>query len=172
MSTCAVLYASQHGQTRAIVERFAARALAAGHEVHLATLDEHEAVPDVDLLVLASGVYSNEHHPDLVAYVRAHGDTLAGRATALISVSLAAARTDDVGEAMALDYVGQLSDLTGFYPGHVATVAGSLDTSRYDPATRALLKVATWHRGLDLDLSADTTLTDWDQVDGLVDQWL
>lgn len=167
-----VAFASQHGHTRLIVARLAALWREAGHEVALIDLTGRAdaALEDADLTVVASAVYSNQAHDDVLKWLRTHADALADRRSALVSVSLAAAIEGDEGEAMCLDYVAELSDVTGFEPRHVAMVAGALAESSYDPATRALLKVATWRRPL--GIHGDVVLTDWDALEATARSWV
>ncbi|MCB9665749.1 MAG: NAD(P)H-dependent oxidoreductase [Alphaproteobacteria bacterium] len=167
-----VAFASQHGHTRAVAQRLAGVWRQGGHEVQLLDLTGQPDAPlaDADLTVVASAVYSNQAHDDVIKWLRTHTEALAERRTALVSISLAAAIEGDEGEAMCLDYVAELSDVTGFEPGQVAMVAGALAESRYDPATRALLKVATWRRPL--GLTGDVVLTDWDALEATAARWV
>lgn len=171
MASVAVVFASTWGRTRAIVARFAARAQARGAAVAVHDLAAGDpGVPEADVLVIASAVYSNEHHGDVLRWLRTHGAALAGRDVRLISVSLAAAQPTDAGEGSCWDYVSELGETTGWEPTQVAFVAGGLDESRYDPATRALLRVASWRAGL--GVQGDVVLTDDAAVDALADRWV
>lgn len=170
MARVVLLVASTYGQTAAIAERFAGTARARGHTVEVVPLATDPGVPDADVLVLASAVYSNQHHADLLRWLRTHGDALEGRDVRLLSVSLAAAIPTDEGEGMCWDYVSDLAEATGFEPGQVAFLPGALCESRYDVPTAALLKVASWRAPL--GLSGEVVLTKDADVDAIVDRWL
>lgn len=166
MARVGILFASTWGHTRAIAERLGAAASARGAEVSLHDLGAGDpGVPEADRLVLVGAVYSNEHHPALVGWLKAHRGELAGRDVRLVSSSLAVALGTDEGEGAAWDYVGELEQLTGVKLREVTLVAGALAESRYDPSTRALLRVASWRSGL--GTTGDDVFTDWSQVDAI-----
>lgn len=171
MPHVALVFASSYGQTRAIVAHLADRLTAAGASVTVVDLgaSPDAALPSADHIVLASGVYSNQHHEAVVRFARAHAGALDGVRTSLVSVSLAAAIEGDEGEHMCWDYISEFSELTGFEPGEAVPVAGALAESAYDPATRALLRVATWRAPL--GISGDVVLTDEGQLDALATRW-
>lgn len=171
MAGVAIVMASMHGQTAAIVARFADALSGRGHTVEIVDVGGAPAtpVPEADHVVVASAVYSNEHHKDVQTWLSMHADALMDAGADLISVSLAAALGTDDGEAVCWDYVAELSDRTGWEPARTAFVAGALNESAYDPATRALLKVASWRAGL--DASGDVAFTDWAAVDALAERW-
>src|SRR5690606_30806255 len=106
----------------------------------------------------------------VIKWLPAHAESLQARQAALVSISLAAATAGDEGEAMCMDYVPELSDVTGFEPQHLAMVAGAPQESRYDPATRALLKVASWRRPL--SIAGDVVLTDWEALEAAARSWV
>lgn len=170
MAQVALLVASTFGQTTAIAGRFADAARALGHAVTTIELADDPPVPEADVIVLASAVYSNEHHPALLRWLRAHAGELLGRDVRLISVSLAAGIPTDEGEGMCWDYVSELTETTGFEPGQVAFLPGALAESRYDAPTRALLRVAAWRAPL--GISGDVVLTRDADVDALAQRWL
>ncbi len=170
MASAALMVATTYGQTAAIADRFMATATARGHTVVRCDLAADPGVPAADVIVLASAVYSNEHHVALQRWLRTHVDALGGRDVRLISVSLAAAIATDEGEGMCWDYVSELTESTGFEPGQVAFLPGALAESRYDVPTRALLRVASWRAPL--GLSGDVVLTRDADIDALVERWL
>jgi menaquinone-dependent protoporphyrinogen IX oxidase len=165
-------YASRYGQTRKIVERFAAAASKLGHTVseHDAALGPGELPPDATFVVVAGAVYSNQHDDAVARYLQAHREAIAARDNGLISVSLAAALGTDAGEDSCIDYVDELQRLHRWEPKRVATLPGALNESAYDPATKALLRVASWRAGL--PASGDVEFTQWPAVDALARRWL
>lgn len=171
MATILFAYATRHGQTRAIVDALADVATGIGHEATIRDLAAEGPgdAPDADLVVVAGGVYSNQFDGAVSTFLTTHADALADARTALVAVSLAAALEGEAGEQMCIDYVDELERLTGFSPGQVAMVAGALNESEYDPATRALLRVATWRRGL--GATGDVSFTDFDALKAQGEAW-
>jgi menaquinone-dependent protoporphyrinogen IX oxidase len=165
-------YATRYGQTRKIVQRFADAATRLGHAVtlHDTATGPGELPSEATFVVVAGAVYSNQHDDALARFLQAHGPALASRDNGLLSVSLAAALGTDAGEDMCIDYVDELQRLHGWEPKRVATLPGALNESAYDPATKALLRVASWRAGL--RATGDAELTDLDAVDALAKRWL
>ncbi|GAB2484170.1 flavodoxin domain-containing protein [Nocardiopsis aegyptia] len=69
--TVLVGYASQHGSTREIAQRIAARLRERGHTVDVRSLGEAPALGGYEAAVLGSAVHSGSWLPDASDYVRA-----------------------------------------------------------------------------------------------------
>ena len=84
MLSILVLYASHHGQTRAIAERIAAGLLVQGHEVDTVDVrcDPLPPPEDYDAVVLGSRVEMNRHARRIRNYVKAHRKALRAMPTA------------------------------------------------------------------------------------------
>lgn len=166
-----VAYVTRYGSSRRVAEHAAGVLRDAGFDVTLTDLRQDPSrIADAELLVAVGAVYSNQHDDALVAALKAWGADVADVTTWLLSVSLAAALGTDEGEAMTLDYGDNLFEATGWIPTRVAFVAGALDASQYDAATRALLAVARWRGALDAD--GDVVFTDLDALTSTLQRWL
>jgi menaquinone-dependent protoporphyrinogen oxidase len=169
--TVLIAYVSRYGTSKRVAERVAAQVQAAGHVPVLRDLRDNDAFdPSATFVVAVGAVYSNQHDDTLVKVLAAWSPQLGDRKQALVSISLAAALPPEVGEAMTLDYVEELGQLTGFKPDRVALVAGALNESAYDGPTQALLNIAHWRTGL--DATGDASFTDGAALDRTVRRWL
>jgi menaquinone-dependent protoporphyrinogen oxidase len=80
-------YATEHGSTRGIAERIAARLGEQGHQVETLPLDAPVVVGRYDAAVLGSAIHSGGWLPAATAFVECHTEALAGRPAWLFSVS-------------------------------------------------------------------------------------
>lgn len=171
MAHVQVVFASNYGHTRRVAEHVAARARAAGHTAALSdvTHDPDQPLAPAGLTVLASAIYTGQH-PSMIRFARQHASALASRDAVFLSVSLAAASDSEQAEDMTWTYVDDFGADTGWSPRRVTFVGGALAMDAYDVATRALVKVAVWCRGL--DATGRTDFTDWAALDRAIDGWL
>ena len=166
-----VVFATRYGTSRRLAERVAGRATEAGITVTLRDLADGPGTLDAEItrVVVVGAVYSNQHDGAVLSFLQTHREALNARRCGLVSVSLAAAIPTDEGESMTFDYVDELCRLTGFAPKDVLTTPGALDESRYDTATAALLRVATWRT--QLQATGDRSFVDEAALDAAVRRW-
>jgi menaquinone-dependent protoporphyrinogen oxidase len=81
-----VAYASEHGSTRGVAERIAARLGELGARVEVRSVDEVDGVGGYDAAVLGSGVYNQSWIPSATEFLRGNAATLRARRVWLFSV--------------------------------------------------------------------------------------
>ena len=164
---CLILYGTTEGQTRKIA-RFVRDGLAGGgHDVML--VDAVDAPPDLDLrhfdriLVMAS-VHVGRYQAAIEDWARRHAAELAQVGAAFLSVSLAAAGTDDDDVQGLAHCVTEFERRTGWKPALVHHAAGAFRYTEYDFFKRWALKYIAWRKGGPTDTSKDYELTDWEDL--------
>lgn len=163
-----IVYASRKGQTRKIAARLGDMLEAAGHDVRVIDVLELPARFDVaawDLVVVGSSVKFGRHSGALEEFVRAHRDILANRRTAFFSVSGAAISKTPEAEKDFAEQTEAFCRDTGCRPDRVASFAGGIPYTRYDPITRYVIKRIQKKAGRSTDTSRDHEYTDWAAVE-------
>ncbi|MGW8378179.1 flavodoxin domain-containing protein [Streptomyces sp. ODS28] len=84
-------YASEHGSTRQIAERLAARLQERGHSVDLRSLETRPSAEEYPAVVLGSAVHSGAWLPPAAEFVRRYRDALGSRPVWMFSVGMTAA---------------------------------------------------------------------------------
>jgi menaquinone-dependent protoporphyrinogen oxidase len=163
-----IVYTSHKGQTRKIAARLGDMLEAAGHDVRVVDVLELPARFDVaawDLVVVGSSVKFGRHSGAIEEFVRAHRDILASRRTAFFSVSGAAISKTPETEKEFADQIEAFCRDTGCRPDRVASFAGAVPYTRYDPITRYVIKRIQKKAGRSTDTSRDHEYTDWAAVE-------
>jgi menaquinone-dependent protoporphyrinogen oxidase len=170
MAKILLFYATSYGQTAKIADRLAQRWRAAGHEVASAALGTgNEPSPaGFDAVILGSRL-AIRYARSLEHYVKRSRPALAQTRSGFFSVSMSAASTDPKVAAELRAKMGALFHDTGWSPDHVASFAGALPYSKYDPLTRAVMKFISAHAGHPTDTTRDYEFTDWAKVDAFAD---
>jgi menaquinone-dependent protoporphyrinogen oxidase len=170
-TTCLLVYASTHGHVRRIAEAVADRLRGAGLVVDVCDVEDRPAsTAGYDLVVLGGSIHAERHQAPLVAWMRRHAGTLAGRRVALFSVSLAALDPTPEGRAKVQGWVDALLEATGVRPDTTARIAGALPYRDYALPTRWLMRRIARKQGLPTDTSRDHDLTDWAAVERFADE--
>lgn len=158
-----LVFATTEGQTRQVCDRAAAMLREAGARVTLADAAGSPPTPTIafDAVVLAGSLHQGRYQPALVAYARTHRLALNAARTALLSVSLSAAGSRASDLAGLQRCVGEFAEVTGWKPGAVHHVAGTLRYSRYGAIKRRLMWLIARSRGLKTSISRDYSLTDY-----------
>ena len=167
MSRIAILYASRGGQTAAIARRIEQALKAGGHEASLAAVDSPSVAADLaqaDAVIVGAGVRYGRHGAPIERLVRRHRALIAARPNAFFSVSLSAGGPRAKPEE-AKACVERFVERTGWQPRRVATFAGALTYTRYNPLLRVLMRFMAGSAGGDTDTSRDHVYTDWAAVD-------
>ena len=170
--TVLIAYASTHGHTAKIAARIAERLGARGVEADLCDLSAG-APPSPsghDRVVVAGSIHRGHHQRELVDWVKRHRGDLAGRPSALVSVSLSAAEDTDEARAATQGWLQALAEETGWSPTRSIAVAGALQYREYDFFTRTLMRLLMRHGGHPTDASRDYDFTDWERVDRFADE--
>jgi len=169
---CLIVYGTTEGQTRKIVTFVRDRLARAGHEVTLA--DAADGPPDLDRrrydrVIVAASLHVGRYQAAVEDWVRRNATALADSGAAFVSVSLAAAGTDedDVrGLAQCLD---EFKRHTGWAPAVVHHAAGAFRYTQYDFFKKWALKYIAWRKGAPTDTSQDYELTDWAALERFAD---
>ena len=171
MAKILVLFASSFGQTAKIAERLAARWRAEGHAVELLPLGStREPAPaGFDAVILGSRL-AIHYARSLEHYVKRHHSALAATRSGFFSVSMSAASADPAVDAQLRAKIGALLHETRWSPDHLASFAGALPYSKYDPLTRTVMKFISSRAGHPTDTSRDYEFTDWAKVDAFADE--
>jgi len=168
-----ILFASSEGQTRKIARFIAERLDAQGHEtvsVDAAEVGTEFQMPMVDAVIVAASVHVGTYQKSVVGIVEANRPILDAVPTAFVSVSLAASGGPaDLKDAEAC--AGRFSEKTGWAPGRVEHVAGTLAYSQYNFVTRWMMWFIARRHGLPTDRRHDTELTDWAAVERFADSF-
>jgi menaquinone-dependent protoporphyrinogen oxidase len=166
-----ILFATIEGHTRKIVEHLSAMLEKAGHTVRLIDTTSEEAAPaadEFDASIIAAPVHIGTFPASMRRYVKANAETLMARPGAFVSVSLAAASSEETEIAEVADYVEEFSKETGWWPVSVHHAAGALKYTEYDFFRRWMLKRIVGKDGGPTDTSRDFEFTDWDALDQFV----
>ncbi len=168
-----IAFASTEGQTHKISEWISAHTAAAGHQTRLYDSTSLADVPRLDgfdAVIVAASVHEGGHQTSIVNFATAHRVPLSGKATAFISVSLAAAMDDGAADAGA--YVSRFTDATQWTPGRVLLLGGALRYSQYDYFERQMLKQIFAKHGVEPDENDVYEYTDWTALGRFIDDFL
>jgi menaquinone-dependent protoporphyrinogen oxidase len=162
-----VIHASFDGQTQRIAERIGTVVGRAGHEVRtIAARDGfiEQAIRWSDAVVIGAAIRYGHCQPVLEHAVRDNRALLGERPTAFFSVCMSAAGPN-AKPATAMGYIDEFITRTGWQPGRIASFAGALPWSRYNPFIRFMMKIIVGMAGGDTDTSRDYEYTDWTDVE-------
>lgn len=162
-----ILFATVNGQTERIARRIASGLEARGHAATLKRDFEPgltQALELHDAVIVGAGIRFGHHSRHLEAVARDYRGTLAALPNAFFSVSLSAGGPG-ARPANAATYVEDFKRATGWAPQSVATFAGALRYTAYNPFIRFLMKLIVGAAGGDTDTSGDYEYTDWQAVD-------
>jgi menaquinone-dependent protoporphyrinogen oxidase len=169
---CLILYGTTEGQTRKIAAFLRDRLAQAGHTVTM--VDAVEAPPDLDphrfdRVILAGSVHIGRYQAAIEDWARRHAAALLAVKAAFVSVSLAAAGTDDDDVKGLAQCVEEFTRRTGWTPSTVYHAAGAFRYTQYDFFKRWALKYIAWRKGAPTDTSQDYELTDWPALERFAD---
>jgi menaquinone-dependent protoporphyrinogen oxidase len=164
-----VLFASSHGQTRAITEALAARLREQGAEVEVVDAETRRPPPPTayDIVGFSSRVHDGEHAPSIIGYIDRHRSELLARQTFFVSVSLTASDQPHLPDPGG--YIRGTVYATSWRPDQFAAIAGGLPYRRYGAIRRLLMKVWSSRHGQPVDTSRDYVFTDWGEVRAFAD---
>jgi len=164
MPRALIVYASSHGQTRAIAHRIAERLHAQAYAVVVANTADPVKLPNpagFDLVIVGSRIQFGRHAPAVIAYLHQYRKQLEATATAFFSVSMAASNGGDDPNG----YLAATFDAIGWRPQLVAAIAGALKYRQYNFVLRFVMKRIAMAAGHSTDTSRDHVYTDWASVD-------
>jgi menaquinone-dependent protoporphyrinogen oxidase len=162
-----ILFASVNGQTERIARRIAAVLEREGHAVTLKRDEEPgltQALEESDAVIVGAGIRVGHHSKHLVKLVHDYRGSIAARPNAFFSVCLSAGGPG-ARPATAIGYIDDFVRATGWQPGAIASFAGALRYTRYNPFIRFLMRLIMGATGGETDTSSDYEYTDWAAVD-------
>jgi menaquinone-dependent protoporphyrinogen oxidase len=166
MSSILVVYATVDGQAARIAERIGAALRKAGHapEVRNVTATTIAHVAAAEAVIIGGSIRYGHYPKALEAFVRDNRDTIQARPNAFYSVCLSAGGPG-ARPATALGYVDDFITRSGWQPGRIASFAGALLYTRYNPFIRFMMRIIVGMAGGNTDASRDYEYTDWDAVE-------
>ncbi|PUB13644.1 flavodoxin domain-containing protein [Yoonia sediminilitoris] len=172
--TILIAYASTEGQTRKIARYCADYLNAQGHSVELSgASDAADAeLNRFDAVLLAGSVHLGKYQKPLVRLARKKATALAHMKAAFISVSLAAAGTDEDDWQGLRDCVANFASKTGWTPQTVMHVAGAFRFSEYDYFKSMAMRWIASQKDQEVDPHHDKEFTDWAALKTSLDAWL
>jgi len=162
---CLIVYGTTEGQTRKIGNFLRDRLAENDHEVTVVDALEPPAGLDprgFDRVLVAASVHIGKYQAAVEDWVRRQADVLSRKRAVFVSVSLAAAGTDEDDVQGLAHCVREFTRRTGWTPAVVHHVAGAFRYTEYDFFKRWALKYIAWRKGGPTDTSRDYELTDWD----------
>jgi menaquinone-dependent protoporphyrinogen oxidase len=175
MARILVIYGTTEGHTRKIAHYIVERIRSKGHEAEAAD-SSSGSVPHPGLhfdgCIIGGSVHEGKHQRSLVHFVQENLADLLKMPTAFFSVSLAAAVSDEAHRVETQSYIDTFIEQTEWKPDLTVSLAGALLYTKYDFFKRLLMKFISRHQGGETDTSRDYEYTDWNQIDGFVDEFL
>ena len=163
-----VVYSTIDGHTRHVAERIALVASRAGHEVNTVSADDGSVdllIAASDAVVIGGGIRYGHYARSLEHAVRANRDAIAARPNGFFSVCLSAGGHAGARPATAWGYVDDFISRTGWQPGRIASFAGALQYSKYNPFIKFMMRLILGVAGGETDTSHDYEYTDWAAVE-------
>jgi menaquinone-dependent protoporphyrinogen oxidase len=169
---CLILYGTTEGQTRKIVSFLQDRITRAGHTVTM--VDATEAPADLDpgrftRVLIAASLHAGRYQAAVEDWAHRHAPALSASGAMFLSVSLAAAGTDEDDVQGLAQCVDEFTRRTGWTPALVHHAAGAFRYTEYDFLKRWALKYIAWRKGAPTDTSRDYELTDWQDLERFAD---
>ena len=169
-----IAYGSTEGQTRKIARFCADHVIERGHSVEVLPAADAK---DVDLgrfdaALLAGSVHAGKYQKPLIRFAKRQAEALAAMKSAFLSVSLAAAGTDQDDWAALRECVNRVAERTGWSPDPVFHVAGAFRFSEYDFFKSWAMRWIAAQKEMEVDPNEDTEFTDWAALKDTLDQWL
>ncbi|MEA2137914.1 MAG: menaquinone-dependent protoporphyrinogen oxidase [Solirubrobacteraceae bacterium] len=168
-----LVYASTHGHTSRIAACMARAMRADGLHVDLREVARAGDVDpaDYDLVVVGASLHKVRHQREMLDWVTAHRDAVAGHPSAFFSVSLSAAEDTPEARAATQHAIDEFCDESGWTPTRSERIAGCLQYREYDLFTRQLMRLLMKRMGHPTDASQDYDYTDWDAVERLAHEF-
>jgi menaquinone-dependent protoporphyrinogen oxidase len=162
-----IVHGSYDGQTERIAEHMAQVIRRGGHVVRVVPVREGALCRDLagsDAVVVGAAIRYSHHPAVLRKEVRENRALLAERPSAFFSVCMSAAGPN-AKPATAWGYIDEFITRTGWQPGRIASFAGALQWSRYNPFIKLMMRLIVRMAGHDTDTSQDRDYTDWAAVE-------
>ena len=167
MANILVIHASFDGQTQRIAERIGAQLQHLGHYATIRPADWpvlDELIGQSDAVIVGGAVRFGRHARTLERLARREARLLDARPNAFFSVSMTAAAAQ-TGHVQAAALVEKFRRNSRWDPRRVATFAGALRYTAYNPLVRLMMRAIASAAGHATDTRRDHEYTDWEAVD-------
>jgi menaquinone-dependent protoporphyrinogen oxidase len=161
-----IVYGSSYGQTAKIANRIGDLLRAEGEEITVCkgdTLEQSLPLETYDGIILGASLIGGKYQKYIRSFVTRHRGALHGVPTAFFAVSGSAGGTEKEQQA-ARDKIAEFLRATGWKPSCVASIAGAICYTRYNPLLRWIMKHMMAREGRPSDTSRDYEFTNWEQV--------
>lgn len=168
-----IVYGTTEGHTQKIAARIDARLREQGHTVetrNAETLGPSFDLGKFDAVIVGASVHQDRHQEPVSDFVTACREQMNSKPTAFISVSLSAVLDEARDEAQAC--VDRFMTSTGWKTHNVLLLGGAVRGSAYDYFQRQIVKFIVMKRGGLADMTRDYEFTDWNALDGFIDEFL
>lgn len=166
MARFALIFATQHGQTRKIAERIATEMRRAKDQIEI--FGDLDAYPnefvDYDAIILGGPVYVGQLPKNLIRWAKNHAGRLNAKPVAIFTVSLNAADARPNARKMDEQILDQFCTATGLRPKLRASLKGALLYREYGWFKRWIMRRISGSAGGPTDTSRDYEMTDWGEV--------
>ena len=162
-----ILHGSFDGQTRLIAERIAQVIERGRHQVRILPVQEGLVGRDIawaHAVVIGGAIRYGRHQAALEKAVRENRALLDQIPNAFYSVCMSAGGTN-AKPATAWGYIDEFITRTGWRAERLASFAGALRWSKYNPLIRFMMRIIVGMAGGDTDTSRDHEYTDWEAVE-------
>ena len=169
-----IAFATGDGQTGRVAQRIADVFSSAGHAPVLANLlvAPQPLSGDFDFTLVAAPVRFGKHHRAALTFCTVNREALFARPSALVSVSLSAARSRPGARREVAKALSHFIKTTAWVPPRIFPVAGALLYTRYRPFLRRVMRFFARMADRETDASRDYEYTDWPSVDAFARELL
>ena len=167
-----IVYGSSYGQAAKIAGHIGERLAGGGLQVTISKGDENPPRPtpaSFDGVIVGASLIVGGYQRYIRRFVQQHLSVLNAMPTAFFSVSGSAASSDASHRADAQRCLDAFLKATQWHPESIASVAGAVKYTKYNPLLRWWMKRISREEGASTDTSRDFEYTDWNQVDVFAD---
>lgn len=169
-----VLYSTSEGHTAKIAKVLADVFESLGNEVVLTqTSDPGYCDPGTfDAAVLCAPIHVGWYPSEFVQFIKDWKSSLSEVPTALVTSSLMSASPDEKDREKAEQFPVDLMSETGWTPGQIYNVSGSLNYPEYDVIKRWVMKRAAKSGNFPVDTDTEYDFTDWEALRAFANEFL
>lgn len=170
-----LVYGTTEGQTQKVARFVVAHLAREGHQTQALNAIDSTAALDpraFDAVIIAASLHAGRYQSAVIDFVDKHRAAIDERPNAFLSVSLAAASSDEDDVQGLKQCVTEFTRQTGWTPRHIHHVAGAFRYTSYDFLKRWAMKYIAHRKGGPTDTTRDHELTDWADLARFVDTFL
>jgi menaquinone-dependent protoporphyrinogen oxidase len=170
-----MVYGTTEGQTQKVARFVAAQFAEKGHQTQVLNAIDSTAATnprDFDAVIVAASLHAGHYQAAVIDFVGTHLAAIDERPNAFLSISLAAASSDEDDVQGLKRCVTEFTRQTGWKPRRIHHVAGAFRYTSYDFLKRWAMKYIAHRKGAPTDTSRDHELTDWMDLARFVDTFL